>query len=1780
MFKIFKKSIKFSLIIFLILFFVFSGATAGGILNNLAEWLNSRNIVDKIYLAQKDSNVVDKFNSGIHQAHAALDSGQLEYYISIGPIAGNVTATYNYASLFNPAASGKTAIIKKIYIQSNASTTAVFQDLNLYRISTSTVGTQIAAADIPKKNTGSVDSVMNIRHTNPTVTVVGTNDSRLMAVVGAAAVGAVYGTKELVFGANDEKIILQQGEGVVLGQVAAGDIDQQIRISFEWEEVASGSTPASQGEYMLAYPRVENAAAVDYKYHTFFNPAASGKTAVVKRIIVDVDADGTAVYTNDIHIRRITAASAGTQITQANIPKKHTGSANSIVEARYLGVTAILAGTSSSTLIRVMPPGAASQPHGHYELYFNDTDERLIIQQGEGFALVSSAAGNANHLVRLSVEWSEVASGSTPASQGEYVLSVGPINGATSTNYISFFNPAASGKTAVVKRLAVRVNAAAAAVYNPVFIQRITTASGGAQIAVADIPKKHSGTANSVMDVRASSTVTLAGSMGTSTIIGVISPGAVGQLIGQQEIVFGANEKLILQPNEGIVLRQGPSGDPDLKVRLLLEWDEEALAPSSQGEYVFNAGPVIGSTSANYNYITFFNPGASGKTAVLKRAFIKVNAVAGAVYATTTLRRISTSTVGTLLAATDIPKKHTGSSNSIMEIRRAIGTTGVIYIGTADSRLMSVIAPGAVGAATAPHLTGYYELVFRNDESIVLQPGEGVGLYQEIAGDADFLVQLLMEWGEQVSPPSSQGEYLITQGAVGNTAAGYVYASLFNPAGSGKDYVVKRIMVEGIRNGTLTAPGYRPLTARRITSASGGALMASSSIPKKHSGTATSTAELRNQGVSVALSGTTDSRVIGVSLPGAVGQSSGIYRSEIITGDEFILASGQGIAIFQEASAGDANMRFFFKIEWYEFGASNTLTIGATAGTMAPYATSGDSSVYANSLTCSGPSSCSALTLSVNSTAVTVSSIKITETGTASSTGDLSQLALFYDSDGNYSNGVTGQYGATVASFTSEAATVSGSLALTPATTYYFYVRFNASSTTTYPKGGQTIGFQIAANGDVTLSSGSATISGAPASMAGATTIKPRMTGITYGSGLSDGARSSEAITISGYGFGVAPGGSRANCSGAVDTGCVRFTVGGNATVADSSVSSWSNTSIGWAASSTLATLGGASALELVAGNSTSTTKLTYYVYPNITNIYSTSTVAAREYDSGDVDGLVMLFGDHFGSAQGAVSSTGAFGSGSLAIHSTVEGSCTTGGWSASGYSSNTVCIEMTSSSISDSVYSGSITLNRNSDFKTDVESNFGIMPRILSNTPNNGVAGDRIKITGNHFCQSGTCPVSPNRSDASNNVKFGSTQALDSDFVNSGASPCSGNAEAWTNTEICVKVPAGTPIGSQPTKVRTNATYDSNNKAFTVNSTVPNDPTDLNQFKENGTAVISAGGTTASSTVVFKATSTASLSINMRLQVEVKPVGTAFDDIGIIDGPVCTGCTSTSTAVTITGLSSGNKHWRARTKNNSTSETSNWVYYGTSDINEIDFIIDTTAPTITFPSPDGGPPSCSNSVDQLVANSARITWSLNEIADGQIEYSTSSDLTGSINYPSSPNASTTSHQLTLSNLNSNTTYYFKVKSRDGAGNLANRPTSAPYCSFLTYSVTDPAKTTTFFVIGATSTISGGATATSSFSVYMPENSTSTQSIFLVINGIYDTTGSSPNGIEIWINSESSKIYAIPTGSSSKSAFKIIHKINSINIDPGTNIFYIKPQTNTSVNISSAEVIITYSYSP
>ena len=103
------------------------------------------------------------------------------------------------------------------------------------------------------------------------------------------------------------------------------------------------------------------------------------------------------------------------------------------------------------------------------------------------------------------------------------------------------------------------------------------------------------------------------------------------------------------------------------------------------------------------------------------------------------------------------------------------------------------------------------------------------------------------------------------------------------------------------------------------------------------------------------------------------------------------------------------------------------------------------------------------------------------------------------------------------------------------------------------------------------------------------------------------------------------------------------------------------------------------------------------------------------------------------------------------------------------------------------------------------------------------------------------------------------------------------------------------------------------------------------------------------------------------------------------------------------------------------------------------DFQIDRTGPVISFPNGD----TCSGSLgSSITTNGATISWNLNEGGTGQVEYGTSATLTGSSLSPVPAQSSATSHAVALSNLDSNTTYYFRVEGTNSGGTTNGSTTS------------------------------------------------------------------------------------------------------------------------------------------
>jgi len=139
------------------------------------------------------------------------------------------------------------------------------------------------------------------------------------------------------------------------------------------------------------------------------------------------------------------------------------------------------------------------------------------------------------------------------------------------------------------------------------------------------------------------------------------------------------------------------------------------------------------------------------------------------------------------------------------------------------------------------------------------------------------------------------------------------------------------------------------------------------------------------------------------------------------------------------------------------------------------------------------------------------------------------------------------------------------------------------------------------------------------------------------------------------------------------------------------------------------------------------------------------------------------------------------------------------------------------------------------------------------------------------------------------------------------------------------------------------------------------------------------------------------------------------------------------------------------------TMASGNQYYLGLTNATTLDTSIETLLDTLpgTLPA-DTTPPVISGvAAGSASSSSATVTWTTDEASDSQVEYG----LTSSYGSTSALSSSlVVSHGMTLSGLAGATTYHYRVKSRDAAGNLA---TSADF-TFTTSTVSAPGPNDTF----------------------------------------------------------------------------------------------------------------------
>ncbi|NTW22242.1 hypothetical protein HGA34_01700, partial [Candidatus Falkowbacteria bacterium] len=534
------------------------------------------------------------------------------------------------------------------------------------------------------------------------------------------------------------------------------------------------------------------------------------------------------------------------------------------------------------------------------------------------------------------------------------------------------------------------------------------------------------------------------------------------------------------------------------------------------------------------------------------------------------------------------------------------------------------------------------------------------------------------------------------------------------------------------------------------------------------------------------------------------------------------------------------------------------------------------------------------------------------------------------------------------------------------------------------------------------------------------------------GARIGPGATYEQTIVISGSDFGADPGaGNRDSATNKVEI------VGPTSTtlIADGNVTSWSDTSItittdtsvtGNADADWGTNFGGANALRVTADGQASNA-MNFYVFPQVTSLTAPTAVtdAAREYDPADSDGVITLNGTRFGanSSGGWVRILGC----DAATCSGPSGSATTTAWN------NTSITVQIPTVIPDNSYTGSVVMQQGSgswgDQHTYTASGFRILPRVSSFSPSSGAIGDAVTANGNHLCQNGgSCPGSFN---GSNKVTFSS--GVDATVFTS-----------WSDTAIQTAVPTGAVTGLATT---TSNGYPSNTKSFTVLSSTPSDPSSLNQYRNSGLTQSIATGDTASATPVYL-TMTMQAPVSggtLYPQIEYKAVGSAFvcgagacgsasEGTGVAGpGPIDCSQTGNNCAIAISPADN-NYHWQARVRynKNGTDYYSAWVSFGGNAESANDFVIHVTPPVI------------SAIASSTTANSATVTWTTDELSTSQVQYSISGTFVNDCatnNDCTSLDASlVTSHSVDISGLASTTSYYFRVRSTDGAGNESISP--------------------------------------------------------------------------------------------------------------------------------------------
>lgn len=166
------------------------------------------------------------------------------------------------------------------------------------------------------------------------------------------------------------------------------------------------SKRAVVGAYSVVTPEITTTVVTNYRIASIWNPNGSGKTIVIKRIIVS-NRNAAASAVNIIKLTFLTADVTGTDIS-ANIAKKDSSFPASIAVVKHTAAQTGTLGNDVAAYAKVSTAsGAAELVCDYYYANASVEGQEVILNPNQGFVVQKLLAGDADDRFTVVFEWEE-----------------------------------------------------------------------------------------------------------------------------------------------------------------------------------------------------------------------------------------------------------------------------------------------------------------------------------------------------------------------------------------------------------------------------------------------------------------------------------------------------------------------------------------------------------------------------------------------------------------------------------------------------------------------------------------------------------------------------------------------------------------------------------------------------------------------------------------------------------------------------------------------------------------------------------------------------------------------------------------------------------------------------------------------------------------------------------------------------------------------------------------------------------------------------------------------------------------------------------------------------------------------------------------------------------------------------------------------------------------------------------------------------------------------------